>query len=508
MMSVVDTKKIAGNTLMLYLRMGLVLLISLYTSRVILDSLGEIDFGIYNSVGGIVAMFAFLSGTLATSCQRFFMVEMGKGDWEQLRKVFSLCLVTFLCLAGIIVLVTEPAGLWFLLNKMKLEGRTEAAQWVFHCSILSCVASMVSLPFQGMVIAREKMKVFAYISVFEALGALGIALLLTRSGGDHLKLYAVLMLLMQCIIASCYILYCRRFFPECRFVRAWDGSLFKEIFSFTGWNVIGTAAGIFKAHGLNLLLNMFYGPAVNSARGMAVKVFGMVSQLRENFMVASKPQIIKAYSGGEHAGMKKLVFQSAKFSTYLMLLIGIPLLVEMPFLLDIWLKDVPEYTAIFATLMLVNALLEGADYPVMMAIQANGDIKWYQIIVGCIQLLLLPIAYLFLKFGTFPPQIVFYLSIAISILAFFARMYFARKLVGISISDITVHALLPMLVVTLIPRAAALGVRHLMPESWLRLLCVGLTSTVILGLTAWGLGMTRSERETVLRFVRKTLHRP
>ena len=508
MMSVVDTKKIAGNTLMLYLRMGLVLLISLYTSRVILDSLGEIDFGIYNSVGGIVAMFAFLSGTLATSCQRFFMVEMGKGDWEQLRKVFSLCLVTFLCLAGIIVLVTEPAGLWFLLNKMKLEGRTEAAQWVFHCSILSCVASMVSLPFQGMVIAREKMKVFAYISVFEALGALGIALLLTRSGGDHLKLYAVLLLLMQCIIASCYILYCRRFFPECRFVRAWDGSLFKEIFSFTGWNVIGTAAGIFKAHGLNLLLNMFYGPAVNSARGMAVKVFGMVSQLRENFMVASKPQIIKAYSGGEYAGMKKLVFQSAKFSTYLMLLIGIPLLVEMPFLLDIWLKEVPEYTAIFATLMLVNALLEGADYPVMMAIQANGNIKWYQIIVGSIQLLLLPIAYLFLKFGTFPPQIVFYLSIAISVLAFFARMYFARKLVGISIPDITVHALLPMLVVAVIPLAAALGIRQLMPDGWLRLICVVLTSTVILGLTAWGLGMTRSERETVLRFVRKTLHRP
>ena len=508
MMSVVDTKKIAGNTLMLYLRMGLVLLISLYTSRVILDSLGEIDFGIYNSVGGIVAMFAFLSGTLATSCQRFFMVELGKGNWEQLRKVFSLCLVAFLCLAGIIVLVTEPTGLWFLLHKMKLEGRTEAAQWVFHCSILSCVASMVSLPFQGMVIAREKMKIFAYISVFEALGALGIALLLTRSGGDHLKLYAVLMLLMQCIVASCYILYCRRFFPECRFVRAWDKSLFRQIFSFTGWNVIGTAAGIFKAHGLNLLLNMFYGPAVNSARGMAVKVFGMVSQLRENFMVASKPQIIKAYSGGEHAGMKKLVFQSAKFSTYLLLLIGIPLLVEMPFLLGIWLKEVPEYTAIFATLMLVSALLEGADYPVMMAIQANGNIKWYQIIVGSIQLLLLPIAYLFLKFGTFPPQIVFYLSIAISILAFFARMYFARKLVDISISDITVHALLPMLVVTLIPLAAALGVRQLMPEGWLRLLCVGLTSVGVLALTAWGLGMTRSERETVLRFVRKTIHRP
>ena len=508
MMSSIDTRRIAGNTLMLYLRMGLVLLISLYTSRVILDSLGEIDFGIYNSVGGIVAMFAFLSGTLATSCQRFFMVELGKDDREQLRKVFSLCLVAFLLLAGLIVIVTEPAGLWLLLNKMKLEGRTDAALWVFHCSILSCVASMVSLPFQGMVIAKEKMKVFAYISVFEALGALGIALLLTRSGGDHLKEYAVLMLLMQCVIALAYILYCRRFFPECRIVRTWDRPLFKEIFSFTGWNVIGTAAGIFKVHGLNLLLNMFYGPAVNSARGMAMKVFGMVSQLRENFMVATKPQIIKAYSGGEHEGMKKLVFQSAKFSTYLMLLLAIPFLAEMPFLLGIWLKEVPAYTAIFATLLLVNALLEGADLPVSMAIQANGNIKWYQIVVGSIQLLILPVTYLFLKLGTFPPQIVFYLSIAFSVLVFFGRMYFAKRLTGISVPEIATRALLPMLVVTLVPLAAALFVRGLMPQGWIRLVCVTLTSTVILGLSAWTLGMTRSERETVLRFIRKTLSRP
>ena len=505
-MSTIDTRRIAGNTLMLYLRMGLILLIGLYTSRVILDSLGEIDFGIYNSVGGIVAMFSFLSGTLSTSCQRFFMVELGKEDYAQLRRVFSMCLVTYLALALFIVILTEPAGLWFLHHKMNVADRMDAAQWVFHCSILSCVASMISLPYQGMVIAREKMRVFAYISVFEALGALGIAIMLTRSGGDHLKEYAVAMLLMQCCIAACYFLYCRRFFSECRFTRAWNNALFKEIFSFAGWNVIGTAAGIFKAHGLNLLLNMFYGPAVNSARGMAMKVFGMVSQLRENFMTASKPQIIKAYSGGQHDGMKKLVFQSAKFSTYLMLIIGIPILVEMPFLLGIWLKEVPDYTAIFATLLLVNALLEGADYPIIVAIQANGDIKWYQIVVGTIQLLLLPIAYLFLKFGTFPPQIVFYLSIAISICAFFGRMYFAKKLVDISIPDITVHALIPMLVVTVVPLAAALTIRHLMPEGWIRLLCVILTSIVVLMLTAWGFGMTPSERQTVLRFMRKTFH--
>ncbi len=505
MMSVVDTKKIAGNTLMLYLRMGLVLLISLYTSRVILDSLGEIDFGIYNSVGGIVAMFAFLSGTLATSCQRFFMVEMGKGDWEQLRKVFSLCLVTFLCLAGIIVLVTEPAGLWFLLNKMKLEGRTEAAQWVFHCSILSCVASMVSLPFQGMVIAREKMKVFAYISVFEALGALGIALLLTRSGGDHLKLYAVLMLLMQCIITSCYILYCRRFFPECRFVRSWDKSLFRQIFSFTGWNLIGSAAGIFKAHGGNLLLNMFYGPAVNSARGMAMKVFGMVSQLRENFIMASKPQLMMSYSSGQTREMEKLVYQTGKFSNYLLMLLAIPFCLEMPFLLSVWLKEVPQYTSVFAVLLLATALIEGLDTSLTVVIHAHGDMKRYQLCTGGVQLLFLPVTYLMLKFGSYPPQIVFYLAMAFSLVTTFIRVYFARVLVGLKPIDFLKKTVLPVLVTSAIALCAGWLVRSTMEPGWIRLLCVGATCVCVQALAVWFLGMTGSERNTLVRAARKKL---
>ena len=501
----IDTRKIAVNTILLYIRMGLVLLIGLYTARVILDSLGEIDFGLYSSVGGIVAMFSFACGTLSASCQRFFMVEMGKGDQAGLRRVFSLCLLIFLVLILAIVVVAEPLGLWFMEHKMLLAGRTEAARWVFHCSILSFAAIGISLPFQGLVIAREKMNAFAYISVFEAVGALAIALLIRHSSSDRLILYAILMLVKQVIVAALYIFYCLHHFEESRYIRAWDKGRFREIFSYTGWNLIGTSAGIFKVYGVDLLLNMFYGPAVNSARGMAAKVYGMVSQLRENFMTASKPQIIKSYSGGEYDGMKKLVFQTAKFSNYLMLLVAIPLMLEMSFLLGIWLKQVPQYTGLFAILMLVNALLEGADYPIMLAIQANGNIRNYQIVVGCVQLLLLPVCYLLLKFGTFPPQIVFYVAIAISVCAFFARMYYARKLVGITIPEVCTHALLPMLLVALVPLAAAWGVRSLMAEGWVRLICVTLTSVAAEALAIWVLGLTPSERGTILREAREKL---
>lgn len=501
----IDTRKIAVNTILLYIRMGLVLLIGLYTARVILDSLGEIDFGLYNSIGGIVAMFSFACGTLSAACQRFFMVEMGKGDDTQLRRVFSLCLMIFVLLVLGIALVTEPLGLWFMEHKMQLAGRTAAARWVFHCSILSFAAIGISLPFQGLVIAREKMNAFAYISVFEAVGALAIALLIRHASSDRLIFYAILMLVKQIIVSALYIFYCLRHFPESHYIRAWDKGRFKEIFAYTGWNLIGTSAGIFKVYGVDLLLNMFYGPAVNAARGMAFKVYGMVSQLRENFMTASKPQIIKSYSGGEYEGMKKLVFQTAKFSNYLMLFIAIPLMLEMSFLLGIWLKEVPQYTGLFAILMLVNALLEGADYPVMLAIQANGNIRNYQIVVGCVQLLLLPICYLLLKFGTFPPQIVFYVAIAISICAFFARMYYARKLVGITIPELAAKALLPMLLVALVPLCAAWFVRSRMPEGWLRLICVTLTSVVTQAGAIWFLGLTASEKDTILREARQKL---
>lgn len=504
-MPVVDTGKIARNTLMLYIRMGLIMLISLYTSRVILDSLGAVDFGIYNSVGGIVAMFSFLSGTLSTSCQRYFMVELGKGDMEQLRRVFSMCLVIFIVFSLALILVIEPFGLWFVENKMKLEGRLDAARWVYHCSLLSFAALGVSLPFQAMVIAREKMGVFAWISVFEALGALGIAFLIKSHGADRLVLYSILMLAMQMLVALLYAAYCLSKFRECRPVRAWDKAKFREIFSFTGWNLLGSGALVFKVHGSNLLLNMFYGPAVNAARGMAMKVYNVLAQLRENFITASKPQLMMSFAAGQTREMKKLVYQTGKFSNYLLMLLAVPFILEMPFILGVWLKEVPQYTALFAIILLVNALIEGLDTSVCIIIQANGDMKKYQLTIGILQLCFLPVAYLLLKFGTFPPQMIFILLTAFSAAAMLVRLYFAKTLVGLKPGDFFARIVFPVLATSSIAFLAGWFVQGLMQQGWLRFLCVGATCVLVQALSIWTIGMTVGERQTVVRVVKEKL---
>lgn len=506
-MSVIDRKKIAKNTLLLYVRMGVMLLISLYTSRVVLDALGEVDFGIYNAVGGIVAMFSFISGTMSGACQRFFLMEMGENRQEQLRNMFSLCLTVFCAFALIVLLITEPLGGWFLDFKMKVAGRTEAAHWVFHCSILSFIVAVVRLPYQGMVIAKEKMKVFAYISIFEALCALAVALLLVNSGYDHLKEYAVLMLATQVIITLLYILYCLRYYPECHWRKYWDGKKFKEIFAFSGWNLIGSSASVFKVHGVNILLNMFYNPAVNAARGLAFKIYSVVSQLQENFMTASKPQIIQSYRNFEFDGMKKLVWQSSKFSSYLMLLFSVPVAVEIEFLLGIWLKEVPDFTALFAVIMLANALVDFIDQPVWMVIQAVGKMRNYQLVVGGIQLLVLPISYVMLKFSSVPPQAVLYVTLAISCIAVVARLIFAKHLAGLKPSEFVIHSILPVVGVAAIMVAAALPIHSALPACWVRLIAVFFISALVEAMSVMIFGVTKKERNTILDTIKRKFTR-
>ena len=506
-MEVIDRGRIARNTVMLYFRMGLMMLISLYTSRVVLDALGEFDFGIYNAVGGIVAMFSFLSGAMSGACQRFYLVEMGRGDFQRLKKVFSLCLLVFCLFAVGVIIVTEPAGLWFLQHKMKVGPRVEAARWVLHCSILSFAAVVVRLPYQAMVVAKEKMKVFAYISIVEVLCALGVALLLKASAGDRLIEYAVLMLASQVVVTLLYILYCLRYYPECRYKYYWDRSQFRQIFGFAGWNLIGSSASVFKVHGVNILLNMFFGPAVNAARGLAFKVYSVVTQLQENFMTASKPQIIKAYSAGELDGMSKLVYQTSKFSSYLMLFVGVPLALEMPFLLDIWLKEVPDFTALFAVIMLAGALVDFIDQPIWIVIQAVGRMRNYQLVVGGLQLLVLPLAYLMLKFTDAPPESVLYLTVAISAVAVVVRLFFARSLAGLRPADFAVKVLAPVLAVAAVGLAAGLAVHCAMDEGWLRLIAVVASTVASQGLSIYAFGLTRPERSTIVSKIKEICKR-
>jgi len=506
-MSIINQKVIAKNTLMLYLRMGLMALIGLYTSRVVLDALGVVDQGLYDAIGGIVAMLSCVSGTMSAACQRFYLMALGQDDSQRLKHLFSMTIVIFAVFSLVAIGISESLGPWFINNKMKLAGRDEVAGWVFQCSILSFVAVVMRMPYQGMVIAREKMKVFAYISVIEALLALGIAILLRHSSFDRLKEYSLLMMLSQVAVTVIYALYCIRFYSECRFCRYWDRDDFKSMFSYTGWNLIGSSASVFKVHGVTVLLDMFFGPALVAPRTMAFKLYAMVCQLRENFITASKPQIMMSYSAGEREGMKKLVWQTSKFSNYLLLLAAIPLGLEIDYLLGIWLKEVPDYTSLFALILLANAVVEGIDTPVSIAIQANGDMRNYQLTIGVIQLTVLPIAYLMLKTGQYPPQTVFLVSMAVTFVAVLMRFHFAKKLVGLRPLDFLTKVIVPVLAVAALTIGAGLLVRNCFEEGPLRLICVTAACFVVQAAAVFTIGMTAGERTSVLRAVRAKLYR-
>lgn len=501
-MSVIDQKRIAKNTLLLYIRMGLIMLISLYTSRVILDALGETDMGIYGTVGGIVMMFAFLSNTMSTACQRFFAYELGKDDFAGLKRVFSLCVTVFVAIAVLVVVLCETVGLVLLYKKIQTEGRFDAAMWVFQCAIVSFVFTILRTPYQGMIIIKEKMKVFTYISVVEAVGNLLIALLIAHTASDRLILYGILMLVINALVSLYYIFYCTHFYPECRFRFCWDTRQFKEIFSFAGWNMIGSLASVCKSQGLTILLNMFFGNALVAARAMAYKVYTTIQQFADNFFVAMKPQLLKSYAAGDKEGMFKLVYQSSKFSFFLLYALSLPLLLETPFILDIWLKDVPDNTVLFTRLVILNALVDVFANPLGASMMAYGKIRDYQICCGGIILFILPLSYLFLKLS-FPAATVFVISILVSVLAMLLRLGFVHKKLDFSLKKYTNLVLLPVLGVIILSSIIPLWVALQMSSGWLRFSVVSILSVILTILLIFFIGMTRTERSQFLQTFRK-----
>lgn len=490
----VDQKKIAKNTLLLYVRMGLIMLVSLYTSRVVLDALGEVDFGIYNAVGGIVMMLSFLSNTMSTACQRFYSVEIGRGDFDELHRTFSLCVLVFVAIIVVITLLAEGFGIWLMNSEMKFEGRESSAMWVFQCSVVSFAFTIMRTPYMGMIVAKERMKVYTYLSVIEVAGNLAIALLIMRHGGDRLIFYSVLMLFVNFAVSMFYIIYCRVFYKECKFSFYWDTRRFKEILGFAGWNMIGSLSGLCKSHGLNILLNMFFGPAVNAARGMAYKVYATVQQFIDNFFMAVRPQMIKSYSLGDNEGMLKLLCQSSKFSYFLMFAISLPMFLETPFLLDMWLKNVPDYTVLFTRLVIVNGLIEVLVNPLASSMQAYGKIRNYQLVCGGFILTILPISYLLLKLG-FPAETVFYVSIVVCALAILARLAFVRRCVGLSLKDYFRTAFVPMIMISVISIPVPVCIEMMVGGVLPRFIAVVASSLLVTALSVYFVGLTPTERK-------------
>ena len=443
-----NNKRIAKNTLMLYFRMIITMGVSLYTVRVVLNVLGAVDYGIYNVVGGVVIMFSILSSTMAAASQRFFSFELGKKNYVQLKKTFSLTLTIYGIIAIIILFLAETIGLWFLNTKMTIPvGRMEAANWIYQFSILSFMMTMFTIPYNAAIVANERMNVYAYISIIEVSLKLLIVYLLVIFSFDKLKLYSMLIFGVTTIVTFMYRSYCKRKFEECKYLFYWNSKLFKEIINYSSWNLLGAVTAMLKDQGINILLNVFFNPAINAARGIAYNINSAITQFTTNFYLAVQPQIIKLHSQDEKANMEKLVLQSSKFAYYLMMFLTFPLLLDTGYILKLWLKVVPDYVILFSRLVIINSLIDLMNVPLGTVIQATGKLKYYQSILSFIFLLNLPFSYFLLKFGM-PPEITLFVSIFLSVISFFPRLILIKKIANFQIKPLVFNLLNISLVYT------------------------------------------------------------
>lgn len=499
-----NNKRIARNTLMLYIRMFLVMLISLYTVRVVLSILGEENYGIYNVVGGIVVMFSFLSRTLASASQRFFAFELGRKDYVRLNKVFNTTLVLYIIVILLIVLLAETVGVWFFRNKMTIpDERMLAATWVYHLSIAMFCITLLATPFQAVIIAREKMDIYAYIGVLEVVLKLGLVFMLPVIPVDKLIIYAILMLFNDIVINSIYVIYSRRHYEETRVYPYWDSSMVKEIASYSGWNIFGAVAAVCRSQGINILLNVFFTPVVNAARGLAYQVNTALNHFAQNFYTAVRPQVTKYYAEGDVNATLNLVFTSSKLTCYLMLFLAVPVIIFSENILNIWLVDVPEYTKLFVRLVIVIALIDSISNPLMTLAQATGKVSLYQSVVGTLLLLNLPVSWFFLHLG-YGPEFTMYVAIAIAMIALFARLVILRRLVRFPVWRYVKVVLSRIFVCFVISLAISYFFNTLVGQycSNIIVLLSSLSFSVLLTcVVIWIIGLTRNERKPIINYI-------
>ena len=487
-------KRIAKNTLVLYVRMLFTMGISLFTSRVILQTLGVEDYGISSVVGGVISMFTFINAAMVSSTQRYLNFELVRGDANQLRSVFSTSLQIHALIALAIIVLSETVGLWFLNEKLVIpEARMTAAMWVYQCSILSCAVSIMSTPYNAVIVAHEKMSAFAYISILDVSLKLLVVYLLVVLPFDKLIILAILNLLVQLFIRYIYTLYCHRHFPESYFQFWFNKTLFKEMFGFAGWSFWGNLAAILYTQGLNMMLNIFFGPIVNAARGIAVQVQSAVQQFVGGFQTALNPQITKNYASNNLPQMHSLMFRSARFSFLLLFFLSLPVLMETNFILTLWLKTVPDDAVIFTQIMICISLIYTTANPCVIANQATGKVKIYQMVVGGILLLILPISYVVLKLGA-PAYSVFIVHFCIESVAQFSRMYMLRSLIHLPLWQYMKNIYIPIVSTVAIAIILPLVVRMQVAEGWLRFLAVGFTCVLSVGASSYFIGFTKQER--------------
>jgi O-antigen/teichoic acid export membrane protein len=501
-----NNKRIAKNTLFLYFRMLLSMGVSLYTSRVVLNTLGIEDYGVANVAGGVIVMFSFLNSSMSGATSRFLTFELGCGNYEKLKKTFSAALTVHFIIAGIILILGETIGLWFLENKLVIAPeRMNAARWVYQLSILSTMISITQAPYSATIIAHERMNIYAYMEILNSFLKLGIVYLLVISSFDKLIFFAALNLCVTVMIITIYRIYCLKNFPESHYKYEWNKEIMKPMLSFSGWDLLGSLSYLSKTQGINILLNLFFGVVVNAAYGIATQVQSAVSQFSGNFLAAVRPQIVKYYAANEIDKMQHLMFNASKLSFFLIFLISFPLIIENHFILQLWLKQVPEYAVPFCRLILLSFWISAIFLPVQFVIHATGKIKRMTTTISTIYILTLPVSYVVFKLG-FSPVSSFVINLIITFFGCQVYIWALNKNIPqISIFNFYKKVVLICIVVGLLSSIVPFYIHYSMNEGWGRLIYVIISSGIVSLFAGYFLILSENMRRKGLNLVMQKL---
>lgn len=461
-----NNKRIAKNTMFMYMRMFLVMAVSLYTVRVVLQTLGVEDYGVYSAVGGIITSLTFITNVLAIASQRFFAVEIGKGEKGALRDTFSTMVLIYTIVGLLIILFSETVGMWFLKNKMTIpRGRESAALWIFQCTILSFFISVITAPHQAMIIAKEKMNIYAYVGILDVLLKLLLVYLLCVIQFDKLIVYGVLMLSVALICNSIYVVYSLYQYREARLKLIFRPDIFKDILGFSSWTMFGSVTFMCNTQGINLVLNVFFGPAVNAAYAIGNQIKTAINSFSSNFYVAVRPVMMKSYVANDYEYVKKLFYFSSKVIFVLLFVIIFPVTMHIETILDLWLGIVGDYMVEFVILMLVYAIVLSLSDPITTIMQAANKIKYYYLFVDGFTLLSLPLSYVAFKMGA-SPDFAFIISIIIFAIAHFIRLYLLNRVVSeIKITDYVRHVALPIVLAVVLVLIPSVGLKTVTPNT-------------------------------------------
>lgn len=502
-----QNKRIAKNTIFMYIRMAITMCIGLYTSRAVLQALGVEDFGLYNVIGGIVSMFIILNGAMVNTTSRFITIYLAKEDELQTCKIFNMASLVHVVIAVLVVLFAETIGLWYLENKLVVpEGRMFAAHWLYQLSILSAIFSILYVPYNAAIVAHEKMGVFAFIQIADSALKLIIVLLLAYSPIDKLIFYATLLTILSIADLCIYFIYCKRHFAETKIMFYWNNSVFKEMMGFAGWAVVGNFSSFFYTQGINLLLNAFCGPAVNAARGIAVQVENVVKQFANNVQVAINPQILKSYSVGDMDRMYTLVMASSRYCFYLLFILSLPIFIETDFLLNLWLAEVPEHTTSFVRLILSIVLLDAFINPMFTANLACGKLKVYHLTLSILMYSFMFVTYFAIKLSMIPESVFISLLVA-TIIGVIMRFFILEKQIGLKVSSYIHNVVIPVAKVVILSIILPNLVHLMIHNEIISFLATSIVAVLSVAITVYLFGIKSDERIYVLNFIKKKLNK-